>query len=780
MRRQKPFIVSILVLTFLLVAAFAFAPPAGAAPLDRYVSPSGMDAGDCSNNLSPCATISYAVSQAQAGDAIHLAAGAYTGFGNETVAITKSLTLDGAGPGATVVAPTNASATIFEISASNVTVSNMTLKDVASGLWAVRLWLNGGTIDNVTFDNVHFENNASRAIELHNNTLVTDLAVHNCFFDGNGTGIRLAAGSHGGVGSAGATLDGATISDTVFQNQSLIAFRQESSYNSKIRDLTISGSAFTSNAAGAVVVSEIRESTITDSTFEGNGVGIKYLDVSAVPGVPSGDVTIDGNTFVDQSGPAILAGLKNNPLSGPLTITANTITQTVDLLTTPTAMIDIGLEAAQTHAAVEVSGNNVTLEGIFGGADLSAHGILLRGGTDSVMIHHNLLDGGGVGSTGGALPTSGVVIHTTDADYGSIKPAVDIDVNHNEITGFVNGVSLFDSVADAFGGLPNVASILINRNALAGNSSFGARSGDSNAADATCNWWGDASGPSGNGPGSGDAISNQLAFVPWLITDDLDGPCVTVTTYEVFITPARAGKTAGLKQERSDILAYDYDAKVWAFFFDGSDVGLKRSVHSLAFDPFGCLLLSFGSNQKVIGLGKVFPQDIVKFCPTSLGDNTAGTFSMYFDGSDVGLSSKDERIDAMDVLPDGRILISTNGKFSLPGPGGAVVEGADHDLVVFTPTSLGDNTAGTWAMYLLGSTVPGLDKEDIIGAAVDPVTNDLFLSTYDSFNIAGVAGDNNDIVRLHKTGGSYTGSLFFNGQTLDYTRRIQAMQIDLP
>jgi hypothetical protein len=42
----------------------------------------------------------------------------------------------------------------------------------------------------------------------------------------------------------------------------------------------------------------------------------------------------------------------------------------------------------------------------------------------------------------------------------------------------------------------------------------------------TCNWWGDASGPSGAGPGSGDAVNETVTFAPWLLTDDLNGPCV--------------------------------------------------------------------------------------------------------------------------------------------------------------------------------------------------------------------------------------------------------------
>lgn len=34
--------------------------------------------------------------------------------------------------------------------------------------------------------------------------------------------------------------------------------------------------------------------------------------------------------------------------------------------------------------------------------------------------------------------------------------------------------------------------------------------------DATNNWWGDRSGPSGEGPGNGDAVSESVDYDPWL------------------------------------------------------------------------------------------------------------------------------------------------------------------------------------------------------------------------------------------------------------------------
>jgi hypothetical protein len=171
---------------------------------------------------------------------------------------------------------------------------------------------------------------------------------------------------------------------------------------------------------------------------------------------------------------------------------------------------------------------------------------------------------------------------------------------------------------------------------------------------------------------------------------------------------------------------------------------------------------------------------VTRFCPTSLGDNTAGTFSWYFDGSDVGLSTTQERIDAFERLQDGRLLISTNGVATVPGPGGTTITAQDEDLLVFTPAALGESTSGTWELFFDGSLIPGMATHDIISASVDPVTGDLYISLYKTFNILGVTGDFNDILKLKNTGGVWTATKYFNGEDFGYTRRIAAMHIDLP
>lgn len=90
-----------------LLAGAAIAPlRVSAAGTDRYVSPFGVDTGDCTDSSNPCQTITYALSQADqtAGDTIHLARGAY----QEQVLVTKNVSIVGAGQDhSSILAPTS-------------------------------------------------------------------------------------------------------------------------------------------------------------------------------------------------------------------------------------------------------------------------------------------------------------------------------------------------------------------------------------------------------------------------------------------------------------------------------------------------------------------------------------------------------------------------------------------------------------------------------------------------------------------------------------------------
>jgi len=220
-------------------------------------------------------------------------------------------------------------------------------------------------------------------------------------------------------------------------------------------------------------------------------------------------------------------------------------------------------------------------------------------------------------------------------------------------------------------------------------------------------------------------------------------------------------------------------------------VGLSRldlAAFSLMDD--GSILMSFNKSVDIPGLGVVDDSDIVQFTPTRLGDDTIGAFAWYFDGSDVGLTTGGEDIDAIGFAPDGRLLISTKGSFEIDDLNGEddddELEGKDEDLFVFNATSMGADTAGSWEPYFDGSDV-ALTRggEDVNGLWVDGANGNLYLTTKGDFEATGsagsISGDRDDIfictpLALGDTT-DCTFAPFFDGDQARFDHRIDGIFI---
>jgi hypothetical protein len=143
--------------------------------------------------------------------------------------------------------------------------------------------------------------------------------------------------------------------------------------------------------------------------------------------------------------------------------------------------------------------------------------------------------------------------------------------------------------------------------------------------------------------------------------------------------------------------------------FDGSDVGVTGNVDAFYFESDGSILLSLSSDATLPDAGAVTDADILRFTPTQLGDTTAGSFALLLDGSDVGLDMSNEDIDVIGRTADGKLFVSTTSDPLIPG-----VSGKRSDLFVFTPTSLGDTTSGSWSLLFDGSDVGLGDRLDVV------------------------------------------------------------------
>jgi hypothetical protein len=196
-----------------------------------------------------------------------------------------------------------------------------------------------------------------------------------------------------------------------------------------------------------------------------------------------------------------------------------------------------------------------------------------------------------------------------------------------------------------------------------------------------------------------------------------------------------AGDTGPLAAADEDVLRFN--GTTFAMVFDGSDVGVGgMDVDAFTLIDADTILLSFDGAG-----GGVDDSDIVQFDGT-LGATTSGVFTLFFDGSDVGLTTAAEDVDAMELLPGGQLVVSTTGAFAVPG-----VLGVGQDLIQCTGT-FGPTTTCSWAVYLDGSDVDLVDAAENIDAAA-VASGNIYLSTTGAFAVDGVSGADEDVFVCH-------------------------------
>jgi VCBS repeat-containing protein len=250
----------------------------------------------------------------------------------------------------------------------------------------------------------------------------------------------------------------------------------------------------------------------------------------------------------------------------------------------------------------------------------------------------------------------------------------------------------------------------------------------------------------------------------------------------------RFGILRGLGPNGSNLIYSDEDILFWngtnyEMFFDGSAAGLSTSADIGAFDidwSNNRILMAFTTAQTVPGVGRVTWNDIVAY------DMGSHSFSILFVGADVGLFGPFEAIDALDLLPDGRLIVSTVGQVSVPSATGfPLLRATGQDLLAFTPTSLDPTTQGTWALYFDGRAVGLETDEEGVDAVSIEENGDVFLSTQGPFAVSGLSGEGEDVFVCTPTDvstGAITGCTFspyFDG-TANGLSTDNVIGIDLP
>ena len=166
--------------------------------------------------------------------------------------------------------------------------------------------------------------------------------------------------------------------------------------------------------------------------------------------------------------------------------------------------------------------NNVITHNYFSSIS-SKNAIQYWGGPD-LEVSYNTINGGNTMYDGiwldnaadNSIVTNNVISDTIYAGINIRGGCTNVDVMYNDISGCGTGIEKHAG---------DVTGVIITCNNIYGNG-MGVVNYNSVSIDAICNWWGDCSGPSGNGPGTGDAVSTNVDFDPWTgkVIADAGGP----------------------------------------------------------------------------------------------------------------------------------------------------------------------------------------------------------------------------------------------------------------
>jgi nitrous oxidase accessory protein NosD len=154
----------------------------------------------------------------------------------------------------------------------------------------------------------------------------------------------------------------------------------------------------------------------------------------------------------------------------------------INLIQSPNCLVEDNVAESTAAFTASVNAQNLSV----------AH-VRVADASNNARIRNNALIGGNLGIF--ILGSAGVAIESN---------VVRDTVNAGLILGV--GVSVINS-----------AGVEAHNNNIEGNSSFGMQVvGASGVVNATNNWWGSSDGPSGVGPGSGDAVTANINFSPFL------------------------------------------------------------------------------------------------------------------------------------------------------------------------------------------------------------------------------------------------------------------------
>jgi parallel beta-helix repeat protein len=530
-------------------------------------------------------TIQEAIDAASNGDTIIVAAGLY----EENVVIDKSLTLKGAQAGVdarnrsgaeTIIEPDDGRG-IDIVTAANriIEIDGLTVQNTRTGIAAPNA-VGMYDINDITVKNVRVLNCDKGGITMAYASIAT---VEYCYVEGTEFGIN--AGSlqpleptvanfrHNEVVTAEFGITG-YLKDSIIEGNLVRDFAtggvgiSGQFLNTEITDNTVTG-----YSKGAALTFEehygrdLSENVHVESnTFTGNEYGIYLFDTqTTLTGIAVNFNNIAGNSrygvwnkggealdatknwWGDAGGPGgaghgggddISTKVRYSPWLGaelgtePMVWGVDTTSSIQDAIDTVDPGDTIIVKAGDYWEDLSID-KSLTLQSA-GGAEVTT----ITGSVSIELDAETVFFGG---------EDAGFTVDADEGDFAislSIANESEVSISHNALAGAVDGITtrsgLLDNSTATFEdnyihendygiyleSVTGGSTVLINSNRLAGNDDYGLYVEDSVViVDATYNWWGDASGPSGGvadpvtgviADGTGATISEHVHFDPWL------------------------------------------------------------------------------------------------------------------------------------------------------------------------------------------------------------------------------------------------------------------------
>ena len=215
----------------------------------------------------------------------------------------------------------------------------------------------------------------------------------------------------------------------------------------------------------------------------------------------------------------------------------------------------------------------------------------------------------------------------------------------------------------------------------------------------------------------------------------------------IYASFSGAGVLDGVAFKPGDILVYTSLDATWRMAFRAADYGLKGNLAAFDVNEYGQFYLTYSTAQSVPNVGPMTPHDVLLYIPGNPEWGTDAEWSLVFDGSQLGLTTSAERLDALTVessYDSYTFYLSTTGKaqFAL---GGAQWHVANNDVMVRRQSQYWSDLRG-----LLSGPANGFGRANVIGLDADYET--IYLAFDRGLTLGGVPLGRGDIVACGRPG----------------------------